>query len=60
MLVENPNVNLAEDGDSGGPWFVGNTAYGTTAFRVGSQAPYDAVYMAVNYMYELDLEVLVD
>ena len=59
ILVENANVNLAQEGDSGGPWFVGNNAYGTTAFRVGDQAPYDAVYMAVNYMSALDLEILV-
>jgi len=41
--------DLSSGGDSGGPWFNGNTAYGT---HVGAPTddPNDAVYMAVNYL----------
>lgn len=28
VFVDNPNQNLSEGGDSGGPWFSGETAYG--------------------------------
>jgi len=53
ILVNNTagwNV-LASYGDSGGPWFKGNTAYGTLkgVFTSGPNAG-DAYYMAVNYV----------
>lgn len=43
---------LSKGGDSGGPWFVNNTAYGS---HVGSLGPsedelFEAYYMAVNYI----------
>jgi len=40
---------LANFGDSGSPWFLGNTAYGTTS-GVPSDDTGDAIYMAVNYI----------
>lgn len=40
---------LADYGDSGGPWFFGSDAYGTTVAKNDSG---DAYYMAVNYIYE--------
>lgn len=41
--------NLSSGGDSGGPWFLGNDAYGS---HIGSPAgdSDDAFYMAVNYI----------
>ena len=50
--------NLSSGGDSGGPWFLGNDAYGT---HVGSAADdeNDAVYMAVNYISEgIEVDVM--
>lgn len=49
--------DLSSSGDSGGPWFLVNTAYGT---HVGSPAddPNDAVYMAVNYIGGLGVSVM--
>jgi len=49
--------DLSSGGDSGGPWFLTNTAYGT---HVGSPAddPNDAVYMAVNYIGGLGVSVM--
>ena len=50
--------DLADGGDSGGPWFRGNTAYGI----MRSQAPEgaDGVYMAINYISDLDISVLTE
>ena len=51
--------DLSEPGDSEEPWFRGNRAYGI----VRSQAPgdgKDAVYMAINYISDLDLSVLTE
>ncbi len=41
--------DLSSGGDSGGPWFLNNNAYGS---HVGEPTvdPNDAVYMAVNYL----------
>lgn len=49
--------DLSSGGDSGGPWFLVNTAYGT---HVGEPAddPGDAVYMAVNYIGGLGVSVM--
>ena len=47
---------LAQDGDSGGPWFRGNTAYGI----MRSQADGDGVYMAINYISDLGISVLTE
>lgn len=39
-----PGFDLAESGDSGGPWFLNNTAYGT----MSCQAGVDAIYVAID------------
>jgi streptogrisin C len=46
---------LCAQGDSGGPWFSGHTAYGTTC---ASDASGNAYYMAVNYISTLGVSVL--
>ena len=43
-------------GDSGGPWMVGNTAYGITHGRIPSTG--DSIYMAVNYVSFLGISIL--
>jgi PKD domain len=52
-----PYNDLSLPGDSGGPWFVEDKAYGT---HVGAPAgdAYDSVYMAVNYISDLGVSVL--
>lgn len=40
------NTLLSDSGDSGMPWFNGNTAYGTGKGHVSN----DAIYMAINYL----------
>lgn len=56
MLVHSDDVDLSALGDSGGPWFSGNTAYGVHS---GGFVNYnDAYYMAINYVDYLDLTVL--
>lgn len=47
-------VDLSDPGDSGGPWFSGNTAYGIMSGEVGIIA----VYMAVDYFGNLPVTVL--
>lgn len=54
IRVHRDGVNLSSGGDSGGPWFVGNTAYGTQSGGIGN----DAFYMAINYIDILGLTVL--
>jgi hypothetical protein len=46
VRVSGGSVNLSEGGDSGGPWFFGNTAYGTHCIGMGN----DAGYMPVDYI----------
>lgn len=46
VRVAGGTVNLSEGGDSGGPWFSGNTAYGTHCVGIGN----DAGYMPVDYV----------
>lgn len=50
----NSGVDLANGGDSGGPWFYNNTAYGIMSGEIGA----DAVYMAINYISNSSLTVL--
>ena len=38
--------DLAEGGDSGGPWFLGNTAYGITSCQQG----FDAIYESTGFV----------
>lgn len=49
--------NLSSGGDSGGPWFLVNTAYGTHSGEPGPN-PNDAIYMAVNYVGGLGVSVM--
>ncbi len=60
ILVEHsfPNLwdKLADQGDSGGPWFVGNTAWGTHSGTYGEYG----VYMAINYLSEINVSLLTD
>ena len=50
--------NLSSGGDSGGPWFLGNDAYGTHVGSPGDDND-DAVYMAVNYISAgIDVDVM--
>lgn len=44
-------------GDSGGPWFLGNSAYGT---HKGSTNSGDPVFMAQNYMAALNIVVKIN
>ncbi len=54
IRVHRDGVDLSEGGDSGGPWFSGNTAYGIMAAQLGD----DAIYMAINYISILNVSVL--
>ncbi|MFA7218201.1 MAG: hypothetical protein WC057_06365, partial [Dehalococcoidales bacterium] len=60
ILVENsfPYLydKIADTGDSGGPWFVGNTAWGTHSGTYGEYG----VYMAINYLSEINVTLLTD
>jgi hypothetical protein len=48
IRVSSTTTDLVEPGDSGGPWFLLNTAYGTTSGHI--EPGNDAIYMAVNYI----------
>lgn len=54
IRVHHDGIDLSEPGDSGGPWFLGSTAYGIMKGQIGD----DAIYMAINYIDILDLAVL--
>jgi hypothetical protein len=54
IRVHQDGVNLSSGGDSGGPWFRTNTAYGLHVGEIGD----DAYYMAINYIEVLGLRVL--
>ncbi|HRC84383.1 MAG TPA: S1 family peptidase [Thermoanaerobaculia bacterium] len=57
FICVNPgNVPLSQPGDSGGPWFSGNTAYGVHSGGNGSGTL--AIYMAIDYLSNLGLTVL--
>ena len=56
IRVHSDSADLAEPGDSGGPWFSGNTAYGL--FTGDIEPGNDAYYMAINYIDILGLDVL--
>ncbi|HEY2291447.1 MAG TPA: S1 family peptidase [Thermoanaerobaculia bacterium] len=53
----NAGTPLRAGGDSGGPWFLVNTAYGTHSGSPGAD-PNDALYMAINYVSALNVTVL--
>lgn len=54
VRVSASGVVQCREGDSGGPWFNGNTAYGITSGYTGD----DCVYMAVDYYNDMELTVL--
>jgi hypothetical protein len=56
IRVHHDGVNLSSGGDSGGPWFNLNTAYGLHVGEIGD----DAYYMAINYIDFLGLTILIN
>jgi streptogrisin C len=51
--------NLSARGDSGGPWYVGNTAYGIHSGSVADDdGGRDALYMPINYISSILVSVL--
>ncbi|MEM9595222.1 MAG: S1 family peptidase, partial [Acidobacteriota bacterium] len=54
IRVSRSGVDLSSGGDSGGPWFNGNNAYGIHHSGIGN----DATYMAINYISVLGVSVL--
>ena len=56
IRIHRDGVDLAELGDSGGPVFKNNTAYGTIAFQLGD----DAIYSPVDFFTSEGLLVLTD
>jgi hypothetical protein len=54
IRVAGGSVNLSEGGDSGGPWFYGNTAYGSHTYGIGN----DSAYMASNYFAGLSVTIV--
>jgi streptogrisin C len=46
IRVNGYGANLVSPGDSGGPWFVENLAYGISSGRISDG---DAIYMAIDY-----------
>ncbi len=61
--VHRDGVDLSSGGDSGGPWFVGSTAYGVMSARLdfddNDSTPDDAIYMAINYVSSSNLGIRV-
>jgi hypothetical protein len=49
-------VNCA-GGDSGGPWFFGNLAYGTHSG--GNELGGTCIFMAINYLNGIDVDPLI-
>lgn len=60
VRVHRPTFNLSVAGDSGGPWFNENTAYGIMSgwFTPSGQSEVDGVYMAIDYYNDLGLTIL--
>ena len=66
IRVHRDGVDLSTHGDSGGPWFVSNTAYGTMSASLTPEdgqgneiGPSDALYMAINYLSSAGLGITV-
>ncbi len=53
VRVAGNGTNLSEGGDSGGPWFSGNTAYGSHTYGIGN----DSAYMPVNYFSGISVTI---
>jgi hypothetical protein len=56
MRLHKDNTVLADQGDSGGPLFNGSTAYGLVSAVLSG----DLIYMAINYIENLGVTVLVN
>lgn len=54
VRVHEDNTKLSLPGDSGGPWFSGNTGYGS---HIGSFGD-DAYYMAIDFIEDLGVTIL--
>lgn len=54
VRVSKAGTDLSSGGDSGGPWYSGNNAYGTHVSGIGD----DSVYMPINYISILGVSVL--
>lgn len=57
IRVHRDGVDLSRGGDSGGPWYNNQTAYGIHSGEPGSD-PNDSLYMPINYVSECLLYVL--
>lgn len=57
VRVDGGYTDLSGPGDSGGPWFVEDIAYGINSGSPGSD-PNDALYMPINYISSLGVSVL--
>lgn len=53
VRVAGNGTNLSEGGDSGGPWFSGNTAYGSHTYGIGN----DSAYMPVDYFSGISVTI---
>lgn len=60
IYVDSPTQDQSEPGDSGGPWFSGETAYGIhSGGYIGGGGTFNAaVYMAIDYLAPLGVTVL--
>lgn len=56
IRMHRDGVDLSSGGDSGGPWFNGNTAYGSHSGGIGD----DSIYMAINYISGIGVSVYTD
>lgn len=54
ILVDGGSTSLVLPGDSGGPWFSGNSAFGITSGFQGKRG----IYTAINYLSCLNVSVL--
>ncbi|HEX2095337.1 MAG TPA: hypothetical protein VHG28_23275 [Longimicrobiaceae bacterium] len=55
IRVHEDGVDLSSPGDSGGPWFLSNYAYGIMGCEINTT---DACYMAINYISGISVSVL--
>jgi hypothetical protein len=53
VRVAGNGTNLSEGGDSGGPWFSGNTAYGSHTYGIGN----DSAYMPIDYFSGISVTI---
>jgi len=56
-MVADGSVEMGDAGDSGGPVFLGQTAYGIIIGAGAGSTDHTMVYMAINYINSLNVEV---